>query len=166
MNAFPAPQGSSFLRELLESLPGIVYAIDANLHYVFWNENLERVTGRSATEIAQITTLDIHPPEERERIRERIALDFREGVGGAETFVIGADGTRIPYSFSARRVTIDGSVYLVGMGLDITNLREVEEGLRHERLMFRAITESTRDMTTIVSRDGTLSAYKIPVVWA
>jgi diguanylate cyclase (GGDEF)-like protein/PAS domain S-box-containing protein len=163
MEAFSEAGESRFLRELLEALPGIAYVIDVNLRYVFWNRNLEYVTGRSAAEIANMTTPELHPPEERERIRERIALDFHDGVGGAEALVMGADGTRIPYSFSARRVTIDGSDYLVGMGIDITKLREVEEGLRHEQLMYRAITESARDVTTIISLEGII-LYESPAV--
>ncbi len=77
--------------------------------------------------------------------------------------MLAADGTRIPYSFSAQRVVFEGCMYLVGMGIDITNLRQVEDGLRHERLMYRAITESARDVTTIVSRDGTI-VYESPAV--
>jgi diguanylate cyclase (GGDEF)-like protein/PAS domain S-box-containing protein len=163
MSAFPAPQGSSFLRELLESLPGIVYALDADFKYVFWNRNLELLTGRSAADLMHLTPLDIVPPEERERVRERIASDFKDGVGGTETYLTARDGTRIPYSFSARRVTIDGADYLVGLGIDVSNVRAIEEGLRHERLMFRAITESTRDMTTIVSREAIIT-YESPAV--
>jgi diguanylate cyclase (GGDEF)-like protein/PAS domain S-box-containing protein len=163
MEPIPLTPEFSFLGTLFESLPGLVYVLDATFKYVFWNQNFERVTGRSASDFAKLTALDIVAPEERERVAMRLALAFKSGHSVSETLVLEADGKCTPYSFTGRTGTIDGATYLFGMGIDITELRSIEEGLRRERLMFRAITENARDMLTIVAPDGTIS-YESPAI--
>jgi PAS domain-containing protein len=43
---------------LLESIPGVFYAIDAKGIFTFWNHHFEQVTGRSAEELSHFNALD------------------------------------------------------------------------------------------------------------
>jgi len=114
----------------LNSLPGIFYCIDENLNFLRWNRNFEQVSGYTSEEIARSKPLDYFSGADRELIRERIGEVFEQGESDAEAGFVTRDGTSIPYYFTGMRTDIDGATCLIGVGIDMTALRQKEEALR------------------------------------
>jgi len=77
--------------------------------------------------------------------------------------ILAKDGKLTPYYFTGSRALFEGAPYVLGMGLDVTERKRIEAELRREELMFRTLTENSRDITTVLASDGTIS-YQSPAV--
>ena len=115
---------------LLESIPGISYAMDASGYFTFCNRNFEKVTGRSAEELRQCNALDLFEGDDRELVAERIRQTFVTGESAVEAVLVSRDGQHLPYFFTGRRIEMDGQPVLIGTGVDIGPLKAAQQALR------------------------------------
>jgi PAS domain S-box-containing protein len=125
-----AAQEKKFSDAMLDSTPGILYFFNQDGRYLRWNENLSRITGYPHDDIAKMHPLDFIPEEEHAMIRERIAEVFTGGETTVEGHLLTRDGRKIPYYYTGRRLEYDGQSCLVGMGIDISRLKDAEHALR------------------------------------
>lgn len=112
-----------FSESVMESAPGIIYCNDREGHMHRWNRNFALVSGYSDEEIATMSPLEFFHAEDREMLKQRIALVFEQGDAWVEAPFLTKDGRTIPYLFTGRRVEIQGQDYLVGMGIDVSSDR-------------------------------------------
>jgi two-component system sensor histidine kinase/response regulator len=132
---------------LLESIPGVFYAIDANGIFTFWNHHFEQVTERSAEELRHFNALDLFEGEDRGHVAERIEQVFREGQSDIEASLVTKDGQHLPYYFTGRRIEMSGQPILVGAGMDIGPLRAAEEAMRRNNEDLEArVRQNTADL--------------------
>ncbi len=117
-------QENLFRKELIESLPGVFYMIDAQGRFLMWNHNLEQVLQRSPEELSSIHPLDLFEGEDKVNAEKVISHVFEAGEASVEAELIAKDGTKSPYHFTGRRVFRDGTPVLIGLGLDISEQRE------------------------------------------
>ena len=122
-----------FSQSLIDSLPGVFYAIDADGRFVRWNRNFERVTGKSAADMARIDPLDLFAGADRKRVASRIAAVFASGEAMAEAALAMADGSRRPYFFTGRKVALPDRTLLVGLGMDVSPIKQMEAELVKHR---------------------------------
>jgi len=115
---------------VIESLPGIFYLFDDQGKPVRWNEALEEITQYSAEEIARIHLLDFFGKEDRSKVEASAKKVFNDGKATVEADLLAKDQSKTPYLLTGRRVTVDGENYLVGLGIDITKRRRLEEAFR------------------------------------
>ncbi len=136
-----------FSDKLINSLPGVFYLFDEkNLQFQRWNVNFEKVTGYSASEIAQISPLDLFDEQERVRVAQRIGQVFQKGYATVEANLLTKSGDRVPYFFTGYIQKIDDSTYLVGVGIDISERKLAEEALRKSEDRFRRLAENAKDV--------------------
>jgi two-component system, cell cycle sensor histidine kinase and response regulator CckA len=112
--------------EILDSLPGVFYVFDREGRFLRWNGRFGEVTGYSAEEIAELHPLDLFRGADRELIRERIGQVFTQGGSEAEATLVGKDGAAGDFYFTGRALDIEGEPHLVGMGVDVSRMRELE----------------------------------------
>ena len=128
-----------FRQEMIESLPGIFYMIDASGRFLMWNDNLERVLHCSAEELVRGSPLDFFEGNDRVSIEVAILKVFEQGEAAVDALLTANDGTRTPYHFTGRRIMRDGEPVLVGLGIDIAErqriLRETETLLRRNQAL-------------------------------
>jgi PAS domain S-box-containing protein len=117
---------------ILESIPGIFYAMDAMGHFTFWNRQFEQITGRSTEELRHCHALDLFEGEDRARIAERIRQVFEVGQSDAEAELVTKSGQRIPFYFTGRRIEMGGQPILVDAGVDISPRKAAEQALRRQ----------------------------------
>ena len=129
-------QTESLLKEkvladaVIESLPGVFYLFDVKGKLIRWNESLESVTGYSAEEIAQMHPLDFFTAKDLQRVKATIQQVFNNGRSTVEADVMMKTGGTIPYLLTGSRISLGGRDYLVGLGIDITKRRRLEESFR------------------------------------
>ncbi len=120
----------TFSEALIKSLPSIFYVFDQSAtRIIFWNKNLEYIFGYSNEETAKMSPLDFIAEKNRGKIQGAIARVFKEGKATIESSILTKDGREIPYFFSAARMTATGQNNLVGIGIDISGLKEREQEL-------------------------------------
>ncbi|MDB6122976.1 MAG: Multi-sensor signal transduction histidine kinase [Pedosphaera sp.] len=128
----------SLLREqnlsesIINSLPGVFYLFNEEGKYLRWNRKLEKVTGYSSEEVARIHPLDFFTGDDKRLIASRIQKAVETGDAEAEAMLVAKDGTRRPYFFTGSLMQLQGEACILGMGMDITERKRVEQ--RHAAL--------------------------------
>jgi len=119
-----------FSDTLVDSLPTIFYVYNEDGKYLRWNGELERVSGYSSEEIAEMNPLDLVVDQDRELVGQGMQKVFTDGQAFIEANCVTRDGTVIPYLLTGNRLYIDGTLHGLGVGIDISARIEVEKQLR------------------------------------
>ena len=144
---------------IIESLPGIFYMFDERGRFVRWNKKLETVSGYSAEETAQMRPTEFFEGEDKTLIAGRIEKVFAEGQSEVEAFLVTNRGARIPYYLTGLRMTVDGKVHLVGLGVDITDRKRAEEETQRLRLLLKNMIDSMPSFLVAVDAQGRVTHW-------
>ncbi len=144
---------STFFELLIKSLPGLFYAFDDKFELHMWNKNVEQVTGYMAEEIPEHSLFELFDGEDLTLIRESIQDVFRTGQGVAEAVLITKEGRRIPYFFTGVSAVIEGTPYLLGIGLDISVLKGAEAALLESEALYRTFAARMTEGVTLIQGD-------------
>jgi len=125
-------QERDFSRWTMDVLPGVFYVIEADGRMRLWNPQLERVTGRTAEEINDTICLDLLHPDDREKVMKAIADALQQGEARIDARLMAKDGMEYPYHFLGRRIELDGSQCILGVGIDISERLTIEKELEHQ----------------------------------
>ena len=139
---------------IIETLPGLFYVIDGDERLVRWNHELEKVSGYSAAEIAARHPLDFFAAEARPALAEKLAEGFTLGQTSAEAALVAKDGSDHPRLFTSKRVELDQTTYLVGVGIDIAARREAEERVQREKRFSDTIIDTLPGIFYLFDEQG------------
>ncbi|MEK6540236.1 MAG: ATP-binding protein, partial [Deltaproteobacteria bacterium] len=89
----------------------------------------QTATGYSAEEISRMHPLDFFAEDDRENMAVKIREILAKGKAQAEAKVVSKEGRITPYFLMCNRICIDDRVYIIGMGVDITEKKKVEQEL-------------------------------------
>jgi PAS domain S-box-containing protein len=131
----------NFSEVALESLPGIFYMYDHTLKFTRWNKNFEKVSGYTGAEIARMSPLDFFVGKERELLAERIHEVFETGSSAVTADFVSKDGTHTPHFFTGRTLSVDNQLFLIGVGIDITEQKNAQEILQRNEQILRLFVE-------------------------
>ncbi len=148
-----------FSDTMIESMPGIVYFYDDQGQFLRWNRNFETVSGYSGAEIAHMHPLDFFSDEEKHALELRIAEVFETGESFIEASLIAKDGKATPYYFTGRRVEFNGMPCLVGMGIDISGRRSIEDQINFKNLILQTQQETSLDAILVVGSDEHILSF-------
>jgi PAS domain S-box-containing protein len=141
---------------VINSLPGVFYFIDETGRFRRWNSNFEHVTGYTAEEFANLTTLDLFDGEDKIIIDRAIQEAFLRGENTAEANLLLKNGSRIPYFFTGRRIDLSGTPGLIGMGIDISGRQRAAEELRLAAFKWRTTFDAIGDAVGLMDQEGTI----------
>ena len=144
---------STFFELLIRSLPGLFYAFDDKFQVHMWNKNVEEVTGYLAEEIPEHSLFELFDGEDLKFIQDTIQNVFKTGQGVAEAILITKDHRRIPYFFTGVSAVIEGTPYLLGMGLDISILKGAEASLLESEALYRTFAARMTEGVTLIHED-------------
>jgi PAS domain S-box-containing protein len=138
----------AFIEQALDTLGDVFYVIDSDGDMLRWNERLREVGGYDDEEIADMRPMEFFPEDEREKIAAAIDETLTSGESSVEADFLTADGERIPYELTGRRLTdAEGEVIgLVGVGRDVSRQKERERELRRQN-------ERLEEFASLVSHD-------------
>ncbi len=146
-------QEKAFNDAVINSLPGIFYVYEEGQRLIKWNKTLETRTGYSPDELLNKHALDWFAEEERERIATEIKNVMDRGEATVEANLVLKDGARVPYVLTGTRLRSEGRNYLIGIGIEITELRQVEEELRKAEQEWRDTFDSISDFVSVHDRE-------------
>lgn len=148
-----AERERGFAAGLIEALPGVFYFYDERRRLIRWNENLERVSGHSAAELARMDPLDLFAGEDRARVTRQIAAVFEAGASSVEASLVAKGGAATPYLFTGKRITLDGAPCLVGVGVDVAERERALDALRRSEARHRTTLDSILEACQLIGFD-------------
>jgi diguanylate cyclase (GGDEF)-like protein/PAS domain S-box-containing protein len=116
-----------FTDAILESIPGIVYVHDEQGNLLKWNKKHEQTTGYSSEELSKINHLSFYDQESAIKMRETIKIASETGHAEVEIPIQTKSGEKMLMSFSNNKFLINGEELYVGIGIDITESRRMQE---------------------------------------
>lgn len=152
----------AFSAAVLESVPGLLYLYDIQGRLIRWNKNHELATGYSAEELSQMTLADWYKGDQGtiDRVYGAVATAFQEGTACIEANLQNKNGSVTSYYFTAVKMMIDEKPYIVGIGIDITERKQMEENMIRLELNNRVILEAIPDIIVTYNRKGDFLSYK------
>jgi PAS domain S-box-containing protein len=130
-----------FSDAVINSVPGAFYLIDPDGHMVRWNSITERMSGYTADEIRTMRPDQFFAPEEGDRLRRALRQVFAAGSATVECTLVTKAGRRIPFLLSGRRIMLHGEPFLIGLGVDIRERKQMEDALHQSVARFRSVFE-------------------------
>jgi PAS domain S-box-containing protein len=143
-----------FSDAVIKSLPGVFYVFDEQMRFVRWNDNFERVTGRTAAEIETMQPADFFVGDDRIRVGAAIERVFQHGEASVEADFSTAGGSYTPHYFTGVALEIDGRKSLVGLGIDLSEGRRAEEARRESEARYRTLFDHAPDGILVADLDG------------
>lgn len=140
----------AFSETLIENVAGLFYVLDQSGMFVRWNKAMEELYSLTAAEMRQTNALSRVHEDDRQLIADKMMEVFNSGYATAEARLLTTNGI-IHATLNGRRIEIDGTVYLVGSGIDITERIQMNDLLRRSEARYRELFESSRDAITILS---------------
>ncbi len=127
-------QEKRFSDAIIDSMPGTFYICDEDGKLIRWNKNEKELTGYSIKELMRMNVLDLFR-EDRDIVAKAMREVFTTGRATVEARLVTRSGAAIPFVLSGLRMTMDHRHYLVGVGLDISERKRLENQLRHAQKM-------------------------------
>jgi PAS domain S-box-containing protein len=122
-------------------MPGVVYLFDELGKLMCWNQNLERISGYSAEEVAQMHPLDFFAGDDRRLVAEKLREVLESGESSIEASFVAKGGQATPYFFTSKRIIFDGAACLLAMGIDITERKQAEFRIQHLNRVYAVLTD-------------------------
>ncbi len=148
---------NTFLRSVLEAIPGFFFAKDQAGKYITLNSNLADFYSHSIAEAIGKTDFDFFPTEiaesmienDREVMAQGVLQRFEEVVPISPSETVTYLSTKAPLRNAAGDV-----VGMIGLAQDISDLKAMEASLRQSEQRFRDVTEAAGEYIWEITADG------------
>jgi len=117
---------------ILDAMPEVAYVFNKEQELLMWNKNTEVVLEYTAEELCRKNVLEF--VEESSFDENTAAFENLFSTHGEQVIyqnLLSKSGKKIPILDTANYATIDGEEYLIGLAIDITQLRKTEEELQN-----------------------------------
>jgi PAS domain S-box-containing protein len=146
-------EGQRFREQLIESVAGLFFAVDAAGRVVLWNRRLEEVSGYSPEVLQTRGAADFFDGDDRARVQQGMAQAFTQGDAQVEASLVSKDGTHKPYLLVARRLDTGNGPLIVGTGIDISDrVRSEGELARYRDQLEELVRQRTAELEAVNAR--------------
>ena len=118
--------------QIIDSLAGLVYIFDIEGCLIAWNKKVEEIYEYSSDELYNKHILEFIDRSDREKVNQTVQNVFDEGYDQVENFALTKSGKKIPYLGSGKIILIDGEMYMIGFGMNISELHSAREKINEQ----------------------------------
>jgi PAS domain S-box-containing protein len=124
----------AFSDAIIDNLPGVFYMCDEEGRLLRWNHNETAMTGYSMEELSKMNLLQLFR-EDREMVASKMREVFEIGKTSGEVSIVTKSGMPMSFLFTGFRMVAGSKPYMVGVGIDISERKQLEAQLRHAQKM-------------------------------
>ena len=144
-------------RYLVENANDIIYKIDSNGHFIYFNPIAVKITGYSEQDLLDKHYLELFHPDYREDGDKFYGLQYVKKIHNTyyEFPIVTKDG-RVVWLGQNVRLIIEGDRIegFHAVARDITERKHAEEKLKESEERYRTLFEGSRDAVYITTQDG------------
>jgi PAS domain S-box-containing protein len=147
----------AFLRQVIDILPSLVFVKDRLGRYTLVNQAHAKTYGRSVEDMIGKTVLDVSPQraqaEERSRSDLEVAETLKESYVAEEPLTDAMGQTRWLQTVKRPLINEDGEVQVLGVCVDITQRKAIEEELRAAKVAAEAASRAKSEFVANMSHE-------------
>jgi PAS domain S-box-containing protein len=155
-SAIPAAsqENEESLQTFFNTLDDLVFVFEPEGRILFTNPAAQNQLGYTPAELAGMTALDLHPPEQRQEAAKLLADLIAGKITICPIPLQARDGTRILVETKVLHGQWRGKKALFGISHDITRRRQAEETIAHERQLLRMLIDLLPEIFYIKDLNG------------
>lgn len=137
-------------KAIVDSVPGVLYLYDNDGRLVYWNKNLEELTGYSIEELSKMKLYDWYKDDDvmMEIIAKEVKKAMEGKIASTDSYLRVKSGEHIPMHITAVGLEIDGSSYVTGIGIDISEIKKIQQELiENNRNLEDKVRKRTKELT-------------------
>ncbi len=143
------------LRDLVESLPEIVFELDAEGTILYVNKRTIDVLEYTQEELIGTNALNIVIPEQRERALRGLSKTLSGKKYTAQNYIFQGKSRQIPIRLYTAPMMESGIIVgMRGIAIDITEILEAEKSIRESHEKFRTMIENSSEIISIIDKKG------------
>ncbi|WP_345986718.1 PAS domain S-box protein [Sulfurimonas sp. HSL-1656] len=147
-----------FSDKLVESLPGIFFLLDAKGCLLRWNGRLEEIFGLDHETLKGYDALTLVHPDDQAYINQRIGETFTKGATTSEARLLTQNGAKY-YALTGQRIASPEGDVLIGVGIDMTEHRRIEQEVRRERDFNRKLVDTAQVIILVLDTRGCILRF-------
>ncbi|MFC4161308.1 sensor domain-containing diguanylate cyclase [Chitinimonas lacunae] len=120
-----------FSHYLIDALPGIFLLVGEDGRLLFWNAQLERVTGLDNAMLRRLPAVECFALGAREVLAGEFLRAFVAGHASVEADLAGPNGG-LPCQISIQRLPVERGMRLIAVGIDVSERRALELELERQ----------------------------------
>ena len=140
---------------ILDAMPEVAYVFNKEQELLMWNKNTEMVLGYTADELYRKKASEF--VEERDIDKNVAAFEALFSTHGEQIIyqnLVTKSGAKIPILDTANYATIDGEEYLIGLAIDITQLRKTEGELQNAIVELHKLKEELKEENVYLKEEN------------
>lgn len=147
-----------FSDKLIESLPGIFFLLDTEGCLLRWNGRLEEIFGLDHETLKGYDALAFVHPDDKAYLRRQIGETFTKGATTSEARMLTQSGSKY-YALTGRRIASPQGEALIGVGIDMTEHRRIEQEVRRERDFNRKLVDTAQVIILVLDLQGRILSF-------
>lgn len=154
----------SYLAKDIIANAGIGIYIVQNGRFVYVSDLYQKMTGFTDRELLGASSLDNIYPDDKEKVRKKAVKCLKEDRCEPYEYRFVTKKKEIMWVLeTVASILYQGERATLGSFIDITERKRVEEKLKKEEQLFRAITDQSSDIIVLMNLEGVIT-YVNPVV--
>jgi len=139
---------------LIQGMPELAYVFDTDGRMIRWNENIEKILGYSAEELKDKFMGDFIAEKDRPKVAAAFKALLKDGQERkVEYDIVKKNGETIPYYGSGKPVEIDGQIFMIGMTIDLTDLKKAQEKIEQHLIEIKTLKDQLEAENIILRQE-------------
>ncbi len=143
-----------FANTMIQTLPGIFYVLDREGRLIQWNRTAEETSGLGPGRLVGADALLAIHKQDRPMVARQLRRALETGEASVEARIRSRNGPPRHFFLTARRMEVDGTFFLVGNGIDLTERKKAETALAESERLLREVIESRSEGLLVTDRNG------------